>query len=125
MELSILVAKIAAIIYLSVGLGVLFGQVNLKKLMKSFLDGAGLTFISGFFMIVLGSLLIQNHNFWVMNWTVLITIIGWAILIKGILFLLLPKLFLSFGEKFTTSKIWLGILTIVIGLILGYFGFMA
>jgi hypothetical protein len=125
MDLSILVAKMMALIYLATGLSVLFGQVNPKKALKGFSESPALTYVSGFLMVVLGALLVQYHNFWVSEWIVLVTIIAWALLIKGVLFLLLPKFFLALSEKFTSEKKWQGIVVLVVGLIFGYFGFLA
>ena len=126
MELSILVAKIVAIMYVSLGISVLSGQMDFKEMYKSFQNSSGLTLMSGIFIVVLGALLINEHNIWEANWTVVVTIIGWAMLIKGIIFLVAPKAFMKMGEKMLpkNSKC-MGILVIAIGIILGYFGFMS
>ncbi len=125
MELSILMAKIVAILYLSIGISIVAGQTTHKKLFKSYEESPGLVFISGFMLVILSALLIQYHNIWIKDWTVLITIIAWAMLIKGFLFLAFPKSFLSFGSKYAQTKNWMGYIIVVIALVFGYFGFMA
>lgn len=124
MDLSVLVAKIASIMYLAMGLSVISGQMDFKEMYKNFQKSSALTLLSGMFIVVLGMLLIDKHNIWEANWTVVVTIIGWAMLIKGILFLAAPKAFLKFGEKMVPKNKSLGYLVLAIGLILGYFGFM-
>jgi hypothetical protein len=124
MELSILVAKILALYYLAIGVGVLSGKVNVSKVIKSFEDSPGLTLISGFLMIITGALLVNAHNLWVKDWTVLITIVAWAILIKGILFTAAPQMLLSFKGLYKNMKPSWGVLVIAIGLLFGYFGFL-
>ncbi|MEI6710821.1 MAG: hypothetical protein WCK88_00710 [bacterium] len=41
--------------------------------------------------IIIGALMIYVHNIWVADWTVLVTIIGWTALIKGIWLTVLPQ----------------------------------
>ena len=125
MELSILVAKILALYYLAAGVGVLSGKVKADKMIKSFEDSPGLTLISGFFMIIIGALLVEYHNIWVKAWTVLVTIIGWVALIKGVLFIAYPQLLLSFKGMYKNTKPWWGVIGIALGLLFGYFGFVA
>ncbi len=125
MELSILVAKIMALMYGAIGVGFLSGQVDTKKMLKSFQDSPGLTFVSGFFMIIVGALLVQYHNIWDQGWTVLVTIIGWALLIKGTIFVSFPKPFLAMSSRFARQEKWMGVLIIAIALVFGYFGFVA
>ena len=124
MELSILVAKIVAIYYVGIGLGVVTGQVEVKKMIASFED-PGLSLISGLFMITVGGLLVNAHNIWVKDWTVLITIIGWALVIKGFLFTAFPKSMVSMSKSFGVRSKSFGYLVIAIGLVFGYFGFVA
>jgi len=124
MELSIFVAKIAAILYLSAGVAVLNSQITIDKIMSSFENSQGLTMVSGLFGIIIGMLLIEYHNFWVNDWTVLITIIGWAALFKGILYIAFPKTLFSFKPLFKNMQAW-GKFMIALGLFFGYFGFLA
>lgn len=41
-------------------------------------------FLTGFLEIVLGLSLVLTHNIWVMDYPVIITIVGWSLLIRGI-----------------------------------------
>jgi len=122
-ELSMLIAKMLSAFYLALGLSFLMGQFNPEKLMKNFIDSPALTIMSGFFMIVLGVLSVEYHNIWVKDWPVLITLVGWAVLIKGIWFVAMPNGFVKFkGLYKNLSSNW-GFLMIALGLLFGYFGF--
>lgn len=121
MVLSLLVAKITALVFLSAGLAALSGKMDFEKMVHDFERSPALCFITGFISIVIGMLLVGYHNFWVMNWTVLITIIGWAAVIKGIMFIAAPGSIASFKGMFKNTKAW-GILLIIIGILFGYLG---
>ncbi len=123
---SILIAKIIAIIYLSFGVGLLFNGNYYKKEINKLLDNGSFMILGGFMAIVFGLIIIENHNYWVNNWTVLITIIGWVALIKGIFLLVFPNslnVFKSFLQHGKTLN-FLAPLIIVFGLVFAYFGFL-
>lgn len=123
MYLSIVVAKILAIFYISAGIGVLSGRVTFAQLVEDFERSPALTFVTGFFTLVLGALLVQYHNIWVMNWIVLITLIGWMSLLKGIRLIIFPRSMSAFKIWYKNSQAW-GVLMLALGILFGYFGFV-
>ena len=125
MELSILVVKILTIYTLAVGIGMFSGKLNFSKMIKECEDSQVITFILGFFILVLGVTLIQYHNIWVKNWTVLITIVAWGMLIEGFLLIAYPKIIFSFKGAYKHMKPYWGIPFIILGIVLGYFLFIA
>lgn len=127
METSIFIAKIIATIYLSFGVGLLFNRNYYKKEIAKLLDNSAYIILGGIIAIIFGLLIIENHNYWVKNWTVLITIIGWIALIKGIFLLAFPRSLNFFKPMFKTKYLtkFLTPLTILFGLVFAYFGFYA
>ena len=123
MELSVLVAKVIAIIYIVSGFALFIGQINFQKIAEDFDKSPALTFIVGFLSAIVGLILVTYHNIWNANWTVLITIISWFVLIGGLIIVIYPKLFLFLSKYYRHSTIW-GIFMICFGLIFGYFGFL-
>jgi len=123
MELSILIAKIISIIYISAGIGVLIGTINFNNIITDLKNSAALTYIAGSIGIILGMILIEYHNIWVKNWTVLITIISWLFLIGGVTIVIIPKS-LSIGKDLLLNHRLVGIFMIAFGIVFGYFGFI-
>ena len=123
MELSILVARILALTYIAAGIAALSGKINFNKIVEDFEKSQGLTFLAGFITLIIGMLLVQYHNIWVKNWTVLITIIGWMSLLKGIMLIAFPRFISSFKGWYKNTRIW-GIFMIVLVILFGYFGFI-
>ena len=123
MELSKLVARIIAVIYVSGGIAVLFKKVNFKKIAEDFEKSKALTFIAGSFGIIIGMVLVHYHNNWVMNWTILITIISWFFLIGGLIVVVFPGSLSYLGKYYKDSPAW-GIFMICFGLLFANFGFI-
>ena len=123
MELSILIAKIISVIYISAGIGVLIGTINFNNIATDLKNSAALTYIASSVGIILGMILIEYHNIWVKNWTVIITIISWLFLIGGITIVIFPKS-LSLGKDLLLNHRLIGIFMIAFGIVFGYFGFI-
>lgn len=123
MELSVLVARILAVTYLSAAVGLLSGRIIFEEIMEDFERSSGLVFISGFITVTFGVILVTYHNRWDYSWPVVVTVIGWLTLVKGIMLLAFPKLWISFKKNYANSKVW-GIPLLGLGLLFGYFGFV-
>lgn len=124
MELSIFVARVIAILYLCVGVGMLVNKNYYKKFYHDFFNEMAAVYIGGFMAVLAGFALVSYHNLWMANWTILVTLIGWLALIKGIFILLLPESFKTLGKSVTHFDIFAPIV-IILGLVFGYFGFLA
>ncbi len=48
------------------------------------------TFLNGTLLFVGGISIVRVHNFWARNWTVLLTLIGWLMLLLGLLRMFFP-----------------------------------
>ena len=126
MELTMIAAKILAIYLLAVGVGMFNGSLNIKKLLSSMEKSQGLLVVTGFMCITLGMIVVENHNFWVKDWTVIVTIAGWATLLKGILLIASPETIFSVGKNaYKQNSNLISLFAIALGAVLAYYSFMA
>ena len=125
MEISIFVAQVLTLYILAVGVGMATGKLSIAKMADEIGKSNGIALIAGFVTLVLGALLVQYHNIWVKDWTVLITILGWGMLLKGFLLIAYPAYLSIFRGLYKNMKSSFGYVLIVVGLILGYFLFVA
>ena len=127
MENSIFLAKILGPYCIIVGAGVLFNVKIYQKVMEDFCKNSALLYLGGIFALLFGLLILQFHNVWAANWTVIITIFGWGGLIKGAWLIIFPnsltKLTEAYKKKTALLKVHL-LVAIVLGIFLtvkGYF----
>lgn len=127
MEISSLIAKIIGLVYLSFGVGLLFNPSFYKKEIPKLLENTAFLIFGGFMAIIFGVLIIENHNYWVKNWTVIITIIGWIAILKGIILLAFPKTTSIYKPLFNSQILHklLGPLVLIFGLVFTYFGYFS
>ena len=125
MELSIFLAKVLGLYLVIVPLAVLVNRKHLPRLVEEFSTNVGLNILASIFALVLGLLLVVSHNVWTADWRVLVTILGWLTLAKGVVRLL----FLERMQKLSAlslKKPWWAVvlvLFVLVGLYLSYVGF--
>lgn len=126
METSILIAKLFGVAYVGMALGILCSNEYYRKLFADFTKNTPFIFMWGMMAVVVGTAILSVHNIWEYSWVVIITIIGWAGLIKGLFLLIFPKTAGYFSAWFNNKAFMavLGIGALIFGLVLCYFGFL-
>ena len=126
MDLSVFLARFFGLYLIIVGVICLIRKVHIQKIVSDFYNDRPLVFYSGVISLIVGLLIVLSHNIWTADWRVLITILGYLALVKGIMRLSVD----SFKEKpwiqRVTRKnglIYFGIAYILVGLCLAYNGF--
>lgn len=120
MGISILLARFLGLLFVIITAGVLLNLKNYQKVMEDFFENPALVYIGGLMALVFGIFLVMFHNIWALNWTVLITILGWSSLIKGILLIVFPNMIFKMTEMCRKSTAVLAVHVIII-LALGVF----
>src|SRR3989338_6826871 len=127
MDLSIYLAKVMGLYLLIVSFGLLINKKRLIHILIDFLKNPPLVFLSGFFALVIGLLLVTSHNIWIMDWPVLITILGWLSLIKGTIRIAFPHFLVTTSQKWIQNDTFYNttfFIMIFIGFTLLYYGYM-
>jgi hypothetical protein len=118
--------QLIGIIYITVAIGIMTAPLFYNRIMAGFLDSPAAYYIGGLFAIIAGFLIVSFHNIWVKDWAVIITIIGWLALIKGILLIAVPKAMIVFSKRFLgltkIVRIW-GIVGLILGILCCWLGF--
>ena len=128
MNNSLFIARLFGLCYLVIGVGLLLNQKFWRQVIEDFSKNAATILLGGIFALVVGVVIVLTHNVWVANWTVIITIIGWIALIKGIWIIVLPSTvnrFMQFYQKNESILLVQSIGAIVLGVVLTFFGFFA
>ncbi len=118
--------QIFSIAYLAVGIGILINHDFYKKLLEDFSENAFALYLGGIAALVIGYLIVAFHNTWTKDLSVIITIIGWIALIKGILILIRPKIMIALTKAIVKKEGFLkieAVAVIIIGLALSLLGF--
>jgi hypothetical protein len=126
MALSILIAKIISVVYLAAALGAVFSRDYYQRIFDDLFKNAALTYLIGLMAVILGFLIVNYHNIWVTDWTVLVTVLGWLGLMKGVLIIAFPRFVQSYSKLIFEGNglQFFPYIAASVGLLFGYFGFV-
>jgi hypothetical protein len=106
------------LVYLAIGSGMFVNRQYYKDLFEEFMEKRCVMYLGGIMALSIGYLLVAFHNIWAWEWGLIITIIGWLALIKGLVILVRPKMMASIVKGMMTEKCYkvMPLCTIVLGL---------
>jgi hypothetical protein len=125
---SIFLARLLGPLFLIVGASILFNPKVFRDIAAEVVRSVTLVYLFGFIDFAAGLAIVIAHNMWVASWPVLITLIGWLLLIRGTVRVLIPETVMGFAAKVLGNKQLIpvaGVVTGIIGLVLCYFGYVA
>ena len=130
MTTSRYIARLMGPVLLIIGIGMIMGMLTegdaYSSLMKEFIGSRALIFITGALVLVAGLAVVNAHNLWVRDWRVIVTILGWLFILRGVMNLVFPGTVQTLGDRMIASHA--GVLagaavTIVLGAILSIMGY--
>ena len=83
MATSIFLARLLGPLLLAVGAGILINSKPFHTMASEVVRSVTLVYLFGLFDFAAGLAIVLTHNVWAANWRVLITILGWLMLIRG------------------------------------------
>ena len=120
MDTSIVLAQVFGIVFVVLGLSMLFQKKYTLSVMEELVQSKSFMWIGGFMALIMGAVMVALNNVWTSGLPLVITIIGWLALIKGAFLLLFPGTAVSFYRKANKDSIfvWAGVVVFILGLFL-------
>ena len=126
---SIFLVQIIGIYFLVVGVSAIMKPKEWQHVVKHLMEHehTALAYVASIFTFIIGLIVVLNHNVWTGGApTVIATVVGWLILVKGVTYFLLPhSVWVSWVRKLNNIKLYrtVGILYIIVGAYMAYTGF--
>lgn len=122
MSTSILLAKILGPVLCVVGVGILLNRKYYKKMVDQFLKSPETIFIAGLINLVAGVAIVVNHNIWGSGWPLAITVLGWAVTIRGVIMIVAPNQLIKAAKVHINDTLFTltATLVIVLGVMFNY-----
>ena len=127
MDTSLFLAKLIGPIFVIVGIGLLLNGDRYRAVVDEVMSSHTLLYVFGAIALTGGLAIVLTHNIWVWDWPVIITIVGWLMIVRGSLRIIIPQQVEDLARKMVTrwSNILLisGLLVITLGAFLCWKGF--
>ena len=128
MQTSIFLARLLGPLLLLTGAGIVLNPKSFRTIAGEVVRSVTLVYLFGFMDLAAGLAIVLTHNVWVASWRVLITLIGWLLLIRGAVRIVAPEIVMGYAAKVIHNKQVIpsaGAVVGVLGLVLCYFGYVA
>lgn len=126
MDVSKFLSKVIGIYLVLISGAMFFNMHQFNVYLTKLLYDEPLMFSMGFFTLIIGILMVVSHNIWQPRWTIIITLLSWLTLFKGLSMILFPhatdNLTTLFIQSSNIAYSAAGF-DLVLGLILVYTGF--
>lgn len=126
MEISKFLSKVIGLYEIIISLAMLIHMNQFAADIQRMMNNGSLMIYIGCVTVIMGLLLVVSHNIWQWQWRVLVTIVSWIVLLKGISILLFPHVLDQITLQFITNSYFAYSVVIVdflFGILLCYFGF--
>lgn len=125
MEISLFLAKLLGVYMLIVAVIWLFRRNQFETSIKDIFNSPGVLALAGSLSLLAGLSIVIGHNIWDYHWRVVITILGYIAVAKGVLRLAFPEQAQRWVNVVLSRGYWIGILIVgLLGLFLTYHGFV-
>jgi len=126
MEYSLFLAQIIGIWAIIGAAAAMFGRKHFRKAAAQIHRDYALLFTISAIELLLGLVIVLKHQVWE-GWPVLITLIGWAMVLEGILYLFAPEVFKRVRKMVKNDNLYnlFVIVSLALGIFLVYQGFWA
>jgi hypothetical protein len=122
MDISSIIAQILGIFFVVVGITMVANGKGIAAAVEETAQHKGLLFTWGILALLIGATIVALNNAWTSGVQLLITVLGWAALIKGMFILFSPGIVAVLYRKFATPGMMVGagIVVIILGMMLLY-----
>jgi len=113
MDISIFLARFLGSFFLIFGLLFIITRQLGKTIEMT--ENKAFVISTGYISLLLGLATVVLHNIWVADWRVVITVLGWSTLIKGILKIGFPEFIHKQAQHFKAHQIIEAIILLALG----------
>ncbi len=89
--MAIWISKLLGPIVLVLSIPMIITPASLHETTRRFLADSPLVLISGVLSMTAGLSIVNTHNVWILDWTLIITLFGWALVLGGASRIIAPR----------------------------------
>ena len=97
--MAIWISKFLGPLMLVLSIPMIITPTSLQETTRRFLADRPLVLISGVLAMTAGLSIVNTHNVWVLDWTLIVTLFGWALVLGGALRIVAPGVVDKVGSE--------------------------
>lgn len=126
MDITTFLASLWGPVILAVGIGIFVSRNYYTKIYRDLEKDALAVLIFGMVAMTAGIAHVTLHNAWSSLPQIIVSLLGWGLLIKGALFIIVPNFVDRAGNYWVNKKLipFAGTLTIIVGVYLSWIAYL-
>lgn len=90
--MAIWISKFLGPVILALSIPMVVTPTGLQETTRRFLADSPLVLVSGVLAMTAGLAIVNTHNVWVLDWVLIVTVFGWALLLGGVSRIAAPRM---------------------------------
>ena len=90
--MAIWISRLLGPVILALAIPMIVAPRSLQETTRRFLADSPLVLISGVLAMTAGLSIVNTHNVWVLDWTLIVTLFGWALVLGGVSRVAAPRI---------------------------------
>ena len=123
MSAPVYIARLAGPILVAIGIGVLLNLQHYTALIAEAVRSPTLIYIAGVLALTSGVAMLNAYRAWTADWRVVVTVLGWLMVIGGVLRIVLPRLTAGLATTVYSGAIAMTIAGVILLVVGGYLSF--
>lgn len=124
MDISAFLAKLIGLYFIIVALICIFRKRQIEAMSKEFISSKSALAVSAEISLIFGLVIAIDHSIWEFSWRGLVTLLGYLMILRGILRFAFPNFVKKIASKLMNGGFWATVIIIlIIGIYLTYSGF--
>jgi hypothetical protein len=123
METAMWLASIFGPFLVIMGLWMLLYSDNVVKVFASIRNTPAAFYVGGVMNLLVGLTILSMYQDWYWDLTIFVTLLGWLLLLRGVLVLYMPQLLIKTTMTNLSTMKWMGIIPLVWGALLCWLAF--
>lgn len=125
MDITLFLAKLWGPIIFAVGVGIIANRGYYLKVYRDLEKNVLAAFVFGIVAMTVGIAHVLSHNLWGSWLEALVSFLGWAMLAKGVAFIIAPRMVDKAGDFYAAKNriSFIGFLPLVLGAILSWIAY--
>lgn len=119
-------AQLFGVVSLILALGILFNLDNARQMAMRVTDSVSGYILGGVLPLVFGTWVVTQHSHWLLAWPTVVTVIGWAMLLAGLMRVWFVKTWRNIMKAYNDKlPVLFSLFGLIFGLLLSYVGFFS
>lgn len=123
MDSALWIARIFGPLFFIGGIWMLLKKDEMQKMIESVRGNQVLFYLAGMLNLFFGFFILSTYSTWSFSLALLVTLIGWVFVIRGLLILFVPDKVMQWADMLANRREIFGYIPLVLGILLCLFAF--